>query len=117
MARITFTLGTIKGSIGGLTFQGNTSGSIIRQRPAPRKSSTLKQQASHANFLFLLKAWQDIAQDDRDLWNTYASLHEKINKTGESKLLTGMNWFISVNSQQYSQTATLIETPADYVLP
>ena len=97
MARVIYTFGELRGSVGGLTFQPNTSGSIVRQRPQCKKSSTTKQQVAHQAHQKYLYDWQQLNNTEKDEWNYYASIHNKDDKYGNSKKLTGANWFESVN--------------------
>lgn len=99
MARILYgpLVTSVKGSISGVTFQGNPSGSIIRSRPHLSRVSTNKQTASHASLNNLIYLWGTITQPQRDSWNEYAAVWTKINKFGQSKTLTGLNWFTSLN--------------------
>ena len=117
MARIVYTLGELKGSVGGLTFQQNSSGKIVRQRPQVSKTSTIKQQLSHANHQNLISQYQSLTSSQKDLWNTYASLYTKKNKFGESKKLTGQNWFESVNYQKLIRSLTSFTTPPAHTIP
>lgn len=119
MARILFgpLVTAIKGSIGGVTFQGNPSGSIIRSRAHLSHVSTNKQTASHADLQKWLYEFQNLTQDQRDQWNTYASVWTKTNKFGEVKRLTGENWFISVNKHNYIIGQALKTVPPDHIIP
>lgn len=117
MAKVVYIIGTLKGSVAGLTFQGNTSGSIIRARPTVKKTSTFKQQVSHQSHANLLYQWQQLTSVERDLWNDYAAVHTKVNKFGEIKTLTGLNWFESVNYMMILQGFSILTTPPEYTLP
>lgn len=117
MARIVYTLGELKGSVGGLTFQQNSSGQIVRQRPQVSRTSTIKQQQAHQNHIGLLQRYQALSNDDKDLWNTYASTYVKINKFGQDKTLTGQNWFESLNFQRDMRSLSQFDTPPDHILP
>ena len=119
MARITYgpLVTAIKGSIGGVTFQNNTSGTIIRSRPRPTRVSTTKQTIAHAALQQLLYEWQNITQSQRDEWNEYASVWTKENKFGESKTLTGQNWFTSVNWWRNELDETILAGPPAHTLP
>ena len=117
MARIIYTLGELKGSIGNLTFQNNHSGKIVRQRPRVKSTSTIKQQESHQRLQLYLKAWQGLTDTQRDNWNSFASVHTKENKFGQLKKLTGENWFISVNISSGLYTGITFYDPPPYNLP
>src|SRR6267154_5450968 len=100
MARIVYTLGELKGSVAGLTFQNNSSGKIVRQRPNVSKTSSIKQQGAHQNHISLLQSYSQLTNDEKGLWNLYASTYTKVNKFGEDKQLTGQNWYESINYQK-----------------
>ncbi len=119
MARITYgvIVTEIKGSIGGVTFQKNPSGSIIRSRPTLSKSSTTKQTLSHQKLGVLLFEWQNITQAQRDLWNDFALAWTKVNKFGETKTLTGLNWFTSCNWFRLALNQSLLADPPAHDLP
>lgn len=119
MARVVYgpLVSSVKGSIGGITFQGNPSGSIIRNRPRPTKVSTNRQTASHASLQNLLYLWQQLTQSERDEWNVYATAWTKENKFGQAKVLTGLNWFTSVNYYKLLVDSSTFTSPPAHVLP
>lgn len=107
----------IAGSIGGVTFQNNASGIIARTRPVPSRHSTAKQQTAHARHSQLLREWQNLTEVQRDAWNVYAGIHTKINKFGQSKNLTGQNWFESLNYYKQFLAEPLFVLPPFHELP
>jgi hypothetical protein len=117
MAKIVYTIGELKGSIGGLTFQNNSSGHTVRQRPQTTKSSTRKQQVSHQSLQSLLWNWSQLTTTQRDNWNAFASVHTKTDKFGEVKTLTGANWFLSCNFMRILMGSALLLDPPGYDLP
>ncbi len=119
MARVLYgaLITELRGSIGGFTFQPNSSGNIVRTRPTGRKASTRKQtiaQALHASFLSL---WLNLSLADRILWNDFAALHTKINAFGEVKTLTGMNWFESIGQNRLKMGLSVLDQPPVFALP
>lgn len=117
MAKIVYTLGTVKGSIAGLTFQGNRSGYIVRRRPQVHKSSTQKQTLAHSKLQHWLYEWQQLTSSQQMAWNTFALAHPKPNKFGELKSLTGANFFMSCNYMTDLTGVGLITDPPVYALP
>jgi len=117
MARIVYSLGELKGSIGGNTFQNNRAGHIVRQRPTVKKQSTLKQQAAHASHHNLLYQWQQLTSDQKDAWNTFAATYPKTNKFGENKTLTGHNFFLSCNYMRLAISLSILADPPEHILP
>jgi len=119
MARIIYApLATaVMGSIGGITFQKNPSGQIIRSRPSISKASTSRQQYAHNDNQNLLSLWQALPNIDKDEWITYALTYTKINKFGQVKTLTGYNWFYSVNYFAIKYGMAYHATPPTHVVP
>jgi hypothetical protein len=117
MAKIVYIIGTLRGSIGGNTFQGNTSGNIVRQRPQVHRSSTNKQTSAHSNLQYWLSEWQALSGTDKADWNTFASVTPKTDKFGEVKTLTGANWFMSVNNMRVLQGLSILTSPPTYSIP
>jgi len=119
MARIVFAplVSSVKGSIGGVTFQGNPSGQIIRLRPFISRSSTVKQTLAHTKLTSLLSQWQTVSGANKDLWQTFADTWEKTNKFGQSKTLTALNWFVSVNWWRTQLGVAVLEAPPAHTLP
>lgn len=117
MAVIIPSLGELKGSIGGNTFQRNRSGQIVRARPRVGKKSTAKQSSAHNNLSHWLYMWQLIGETSRGLWNTYANTWTKGNRYGATKTLSGGNWFMSVNETGRLATNTYYADPPPHTLP
>ena len=117
MGRIVYTIGEIKGSVGGVTFQNNSSGHIIRQRPTVKKTSTIRQQLAHSKHQAMLYAWSQLTNGQKDDWNLFAETYTKENKFGETKKLTGANWFTSTNFQRLLMGLTLLTSPPPHDLP
>jgi hypothetical protein len=117
MARIVYTIGEIFGSIGGLTFQRNHSGKIVRFRPTVGKKSTSKQQRAHLIHNDLLRGWMLLTNAQKDLWNTYASTWVKVNKFGQDKTLTGANWYESLNYFREILSLSYFTVPPAHDLP
>jgi len=119
MARVTYgpLVTAVKGSIGGITFQNNSSGAIIRSRPRPTRSSTNKQTSSHAFFAEYLHQYQLLSLTEKQAWNTYATTWSKINKFGQSKILTGQNWFQSINYWRVQMDLSILSDPPTHLLP
>jgi len=117
MARIVYIIGTLKGSIGGITFQGNNSGYIVRQKPTLHKSSTVKQTNAHSLLQTYLYRWQQITETNRMNWNVFAGLNPKTNKFGEVKTLTGLNYFFSCNYMRTLMGQTQLDDPPSLDLP
>jgi len=107
----------IVGSIGGWTFQKNSSGNIIRMRPRQKKVPTAKQSIARNKHIKYLEQYQSLSLEKKQLWAAYAELYNKENAFGQQKKITGQNWFESVNFKLHSIDKEEITTPPIYELP
>jgi hypothetical protein len=100
MARATYgaIITDLKGSIGGLTFQHNTSGKIVRLRPFRKKFNSVNQQIWQQQLYLNVMAWRDLSLSDQQLWNAFAALHTFTDPFGNTETLTGHQWYISINT-------------------
>jgi len=119
MARVQYgsIITDIKGSIGGITYQKNRAGNIARLRGGTFKSSTPKQTTSQSNHITILSTWQSLSLSDKDLWNAFALANTKINRFGEVKTLSGLNWFESINQTRMCFGLSFLLVPPVYSLP
>ena len=119
MARVTFSgiVSDVKGSIGGITFQNNSSGAIVRGRPRTRKAQSQKQQLSQAEHIEKLRTFQLLSLGSKTLWNEYAQVWTKVNSFGQVKRLTGQNWYESVNHNLELAGNPIVDIPPSHILP
>lgn len=92
-------LGNISGSVGANTWSHNKGGPYIRRRTVPTNPTTLRQTAVRSYLGFLSTMWQDLTSLQRSGWNIYALNHPVMNRQGVSINLSGMSWFIGLNSR------------------
>jgi len=107
----------LHGSIGGTTFQDNPSGSIARARPRPPLSPTSKQTYAETWPALILKSWNARTLMEQAAWNTFASANTKVNRYGQTKTLTGFNWYGSLNYFHFFYGYALLTSPPTLVLP
>jgi hypothetical protein len=99
MARVTYTalISKITGSIGGLTFQVNPSGHILRSKPQmpakPMPAANIQQR----NISLLTAAWPSLSNANKVTWSDFATAHQKVNEWSISKYLNGFQWYLSCN--------------------
>jgi len=98
MARILYAsqVNELKGSIGGLSFHRNAAGTLCRLKPSRVQTATQKQSDAKILFQQAVAAWSNLAWDVQNDWNIFAATQPKVNYWGESKILTGYNWYVSV---------------------
>lgn len=107
----------IKGSIGGMTFQSNVSGKIIRLKPFRKKGNTQKQMTKHQLFLKRLHEWHLLSLSDQLLWNTFAAHHTFTDPVGDLETLTGLGWYISINCNLELISQPITPTPPAWLAP
>ena len=119
MARVTYggIITSINGSIGGTTFQKNRAGNIVRLRPIQKATSTLKQGVAHSKFSNLAVEWKKLSMADKILWNDYGVANPKIDKFGNTKILTGYNYFLSLNFWRVQLALSVLTVPPPFVIP
>lgn len=119
MARIQYgaIITDIIGSINGITFQHNRSGKIARLKPKTRKQPTEAQVLRQVKHSGILHAWQQISGIQQQDWNDFADLHTKINQFGDTKKLSGLNWYESINLSLDLINQPSLITPPVYLLP
>lgn len=119
MARVTYIapISEIVGSISGYTFQRNRSGTIVRSRPRGYKQSSSLQTLAQNDFYKYISTWRNLTLSQKQAWNDFADLHDKENQFGQTKTLSGLNWFQSVNYYLELLGSSPITTPPSYSLP
>jgi hypothetical protein len=119
MARATYggIITNLKGSIGGLTFQKNVSGAIVRLRPWRKKFNSLKQQIAQQIFYQKNMGWHQLSLGDQQLWNAFAKLHTFTDPFGDLETLTGHQWYISINTNLEIISQPHITQPPAWTLP
>lgn len=119
MARVEFGAGIteIVGSIEGWTFQRTRAGSIVRRKPRQKKVSTSKQTLEQSAFVALIQAFQILAPGDKLAWDAFALSNRKENIFGQEKILTGQNWFTTINSAKARLGLAQLDVPPANLLP
>jgi hypothetical protein len=107
----------IAGSIGGLTFQKNASSSIVRLRPTNSATLSEAQIARNVAFSQASSSWSALSGSDKALWNAFAAAHSKVDYYGTTKILSGMNWFMSLYINALSISYPPLTVPPTYALP
>jgi hypothetical protein len=119
MARILYSalVAAIKGSISGSTFQQNRSGFIVRKKPTKTSSNSMKQLKYRQLFSTLLAEWRNLNTTFKNEWNFFASAHNKTNYWNASTILSGMNWFVSINSYRKALNLSSFGSPPAWEMP
>jgi len=119
LARVTYgsIITEINGSIGGITFQANRAGTIARLRPASFKSRTGKQNTEIAKFTSLIAGFSELSLADKQDWDSFANAHTKETKFGETRTLTGQNWYTAINAHREQLSLARLDVPPMFQMP
>jgi len=99
MARVTYgaLITELAGSIGGITFQRNSSGNTARLKPNMPVNSSVNQQSQQIRLSRIIPAWNALTAAQKTGWENFAAAHVHVNEWGETKTLNGFQWFASCN--------------------
>lgn len=112
MALINPTLGEMRGSVAGNTFSRNKGGTYVRLRGTPTNPNSTRQQVVRSILADLSQYWSsDLSAQEREDWGTWAQEHPVLNKLGQSIYLSGLDWFIKINSRLVDSATAILDEP------
>ena len=119
MARIIYgaLVDSIRGSIGGTTFQRNAYGFTCKRKPNMIRPWTPDQLLMQRAFSRAVKAWKEAASATRVNWETWAGVNPQYAKHNPSSVLTGFACFVKWHVQQFIGGATVIDTAPLLTIP
>ena len=91
----------IKGSVGGTTFRGSPSGTIMTNKIFGASKNRLLNNTALFKLSEIISSWSYLSDAIRNEWNAQALLFEFPNKFGDLKNLSGRQLFIKLNTQAY----------------
>lgn len=102
---------SLRGSVGGSTFQNGLGGSIMRSKPNPVKNATAGKNTiqNYCNNLYL--SWYNMSAAERLSWSAFASLVNKSQKKNNSLILNGQQLFFFVNNYRLLHGIAILTTP------
>lgn len=103
MARIVYSglVTEIKGSIGGTTFQSNRSGYIVRNKQYKGPVRSVGNVKAGRAFAIASRRWGSLTAAQRTAYNTMASTYNYVDLWGNTKTLTGFQWFMASTNNQF----------------
>jgi hypothetical protein len=112
MARVTYgaLITDLAGSIGGVTFQQNSSGSIARLRSKKPLNPSTVQSDQQLTLSRLVALWPTLSAAEKTSWSDLAAAHDHITPWGETKTINGFQWFMACNLNLLSCGWALLET-------
>lgn len=109
----------IRGTSGSSTFTAGTSGPYLKRWRMPAHRARPLQTYSRAILSGFAALWRDLADAQRDAWDTYAAdpAQEKFNSLGQSYYASGFNWFCQINRQLITAARAQTEDPPTLGVP
>lgn len=121
MARIVYSglINSIRGSIGGTTFQKNAYGYTIKNKPNMIKPNTFLQQKIKSYFLQSVQTWTTLSFSEQSDWNTWALTYPVYSKHNPLSALSGYSLFVKWNTLRQINGDSIVTIPSGprYVLP
>ena len=112
MAKVLSPLGSseARGALGGRIYNTWRGISTVKDKHAPAQPRSQKQLNVRAINTYLTRYWQLIDQNERDSWNTYATIHTETDGMGSTKRLSGLNWFCRCNTRLLLHAYPAVDT-------
>lgn len=111
MARIIYgaLVDSIRGSIGGTTFQRNAYGFTCKRKPNMVRPWTADQRIMQAAFSRAVKSWKEADSTTRINWETWAGVNPQYAKHNPGSVLTGFACFVKWHVQSFIDGATIVD--------
>jgi len=100
-----------RGSVGGITASRNSMGQYLRCKASPVQPRSPAQQQRRYTFQKLNRAFQNLTAAQIESWNDFASSWPVTDAFGDAISITGMNWYIALNSRLDAINVSLQTTP------
>ena len=96
MARIIYSglVTSIKGSVGGTTFQSNAYGNTVKNKANMIIPNSVSQELRKLIFSKATKGWSSLTSVQRSNWETYAAAFPQFAKNNPSAVLSGFSVFV-----------------------
>lgn len=113
MAKILFTafLADMRGKVNGTVFSKNRGGAYARTKVTPSNPQTSAQNLVRSRLTGFSQGWRGLTQAGRDAWNAAVGSFPRTNVFGNSKILSGHQLYIGLNSQLGAAGQTAISAP------
>lgn len=100
MARIIYSglVESIRGSIGGTTFQANAYGYTVKRKPNMIRPASAAQNSRKAILSKVTREWRELTQSKRDEYNSWASTYPQYAKHNPESQLSGYAVFVKYNA-------------------
>lgn len=112
MARVKFgsLVTEISGSIGGSTFQRNSYGNTLRNKPSPIRSRTTAQLSIRQYMKMAHAGWLDLTAAERQQWNQFVSFSNQKIRHDKNVLMSGHNLYIKYQVMRLVTGLSILDT-------
>lgn len=121
MARILFSgvAGVdMRGKLNGSVFSKNRSGAYVRTKVTPVNPQTTSQQNARNRLASNSQAWRGLAEEQREGWNNVAPSFPYTDIYGNSKILSGFQLYVKLNSNlSLIGSSNIAEPPSPVAIP
>lgn len=100
-----------RGSIGGITASRNRGGNYFRKRIKPTNAPSTARSRAKGDLSAAAQGWAGLTDAQRAAWNEGAMNITVPNKIGVQIHLSGINWFVKINSLRAQNSLSQISTP------
>lgn len=115
--RLGVMVGEASGSLGSTTFSRNRYGTYVRLRAKPVQPTTFFNDTAKSFMSVATKIWQDLTDDQRQAWRTYALTHPITDRLGDKQVLDGHAVCTQLNLNILYCQGTTIEIPPTTAAP
>jgi hypothetical protein len=84
----------ISGRLGGIEFAMAREGIVVKRRKPPRQLNHVKQVEARTVFHQRVADWHAMTPEAMLEWTAWANTHPVTNRLGETRYLSGYNWFL-----------------------
>lgn len=114
MARIKYTalVESIRGSIGGTTFQRNAFGFTVKSKPNMVNPNSAFQALRKQGFQKALQSWRGLTDTQRANWNTYATTFPTASQHNPAAYLNGFNTFVRWHTASFQWSSNVLTSPS-----
>ena len=109
----------IQGTVGGVTFSRNQTGSFARAWKMPCDRRTKRQSERRANTIAVSQAWTALAEGTRLAWAALAAAPPEIDHDpwGTIRYLSGYQWFQRINLRRLGSGEGIHDDPPSPPIP
>ena len=117
MAVIIPTLGIVKGSIGGISFNRSPNGNIVKSKAPRRNVSQHSKVKGILPMLLIAKSWRFLSAAHRNGWRSVADGYSYVNRFGRSYNVSGYQLFQALNFNRSLVGGGMFTAPPPLVVP